>query len=221
MLNASLIRPCAIIRSLFCAKLDLLEQPPRRRRTLGRAHGSNAQEAQQAKTQPVDFRLSRMDLFGLRYIALLFATMGVLFGSLSRVADLAISPASAMQMPNAITWEGWVTPPDYTGLPQLYLNDLTDRDELELLAGSSILIHFYGAVGDHILTETVSRRIQDVPPATDQKQELTIAQAGEIAITGQNAQVWTVTLRADESPTVTLDQAFEKISLVCLSWAIA
>ena len=26
MLNASLIRPCAIIRSLFCAKLDLLER---------------------------------------------------------------------------------------------------------------------------------------------------------------------------------------------------
>ena len=85
-------------------------------------------EAQQAKTQPVDFRLSRMDPFGLRYIALLFATLGVLFGSLSRVAGLAISPASAMQMPNAITWEGWATPPDYTGLPQLYLNDLTDRD---------------------------------------------------------------------------------------------
>ena len=114
-----------------------------------------------------------------------------------------------MQMPNAITWEGWVTPPDYTGLPQLYLNDLTDRDELELLAGSRILIHFYGAMGDHILTETVSRRIQDVPPATDQKQEFTIAQAGEIAITGQNAHVWTVTLRADDRPTVTLDEAFE------------
>ena len=95
------------------------------------------------------------------------------------------------------------------GLPQLYLNDLTDRDELELLAGSRILIHFYGAVGDHILTETVSRRIQDVPPATDQKQEFTIAQAGEIAISGQNAQVWTVTLRADDRPTVTLDQEFE------------
>ena len=99
--------------------------------------------------------------------------------------------------------------PDYTGLPQLYLNDLTDHDELELLAGSRILIHFYGAVGDHILTETVSRRIQDVPAATDQKQEFTIAQAGEIAITGQNAQVWTVTLRVDDRPTVTLDQAFE------------
>ena len=167
------------------------------------------QEAQQAKTQPVDFRLSRMDPFGLRYIALLFATLGVLFGSLSRVAGLAISPASAMQMPNAITWEGWATPPDYAGLPQLYLNDLTDRDELELLAGSRILIHFYGALGDHILTETVSRRIQDVPPATNQKQDFTVAQAGEIAITGQNAHVWTVTLRNDGRPTVTLDEAFE------------
>jgi uncharacterized protein (TIGR02302 family) len=166
-------------------------------------------EAQQAKTQPVDFRLSRMDPFGLRYIALLFATMGVLFGSLSRVADLAISSASAMQIPNVITWEGWVTPPDYTGLPQLYLNDLTDRDELELLAGSRILVQFYGAIGDHILTETVSRRIQDVPAATDQKQEFTIAQSGEIAIIGQNPHVWKVTLRADDRPTVTLDEAFE------------
>jgi len=166
-------------------------------------------EAQQAKTQPVDFRLSRMDPFGLRYIALLFATMGVLFGSLSRVADLAISSASAMQIPNVITWEGWITPPDYTGLPQLYLNDLTDRDELELLAGSRILVQFYGAIGDHILTETVSRRIQDVPAATDQKQEFTIAQSGEIAIIGQNPHVWKVTLRADDRPTVTLDEAFE------------
>ena len=50
------------------------------------------QEAQQAKTQPVDFRLSRMDPFGLRYIALLFVTWGFVRIP-SRVADLAISPA--------------------------------------------------------------------------------------------------------------------------------
>jgi hypothetical protein len=167
------------------------------------------QEAEQAQPQPVDFRLSRMDPFGLRYIALLFATMGVMFGSLTRIADLAVSPAAAMQMPNAITWEGWVSPPEYTRLPQLYLNDLTDRDELELLAGSSVLIHFYGAVGDHNLSETVSRRIQDPLIATDPKQAFNIAQAGEISITGQNPQKWTIALRGDDIPSVTLDEAFE------------
>ena len=167
------------------------------------------QEAEQAQPQPVDFRLSRMDPFGLRYIALLFATMGVLFGSLKRIADLGVSPAAAMQMPNAITWEGWVSPPEYTRLPQLYLNDLTDRNELELLAGSSVLIHFYGAVGDHNLSETVSRRIQDPLIATDPKQAFNIAQAGEISITGQNPQKWTIALRGDDIPSVTLDEAFE------------
>ena len=167
------------------------------------------QEAEQAQPQPVDFRLSRMDPFGLRYIALLFATMGVLFGSLTRIADLGVSPAAAMQMPNAITWEGWVSPPEYTRLPQLYLNDLTDRDELELLAGSSVLIHFYGAVGDHNLSETVSRRVQDPLIATDPKQAFNIAQAGEISITGQNPQKWTIALRGDDIPSVTLDEAFE------------
>ena len=167
------------------------------------------QEAEQAQPQPVDFRLSRMDPFGLRYIALLFATMGVLFGSLTRIADLGVSPAAAMQMPNAITWEGWVSPPEYTRLPQLYLNDLTDRDELELLAGSSVLIHFYGAVGDHNLSETVSRRVQDPLIATDSKQAFNIAQAGQISITGQNPQKWTIALRGDDIPSVTLDEAFE------------
>ena len=167
------------------------------------------QEAEQAQPQPVDFRLSRMDPFGLRYIALLFATMGVLFGSLTRIADLGVSPAAAMQMPNAITWEGWVSPPEYTRLPQLYLNDLTDRDELELLAGSSVLIHFYGAVGDHNLSETVSRRVQDPLIATDPKQAFNIAQAGQISITGQNPQKWTIALRGDDIPSVTLDEAFE------------
>ena len=167
------------------------------------------QEAEQAQPQPVDFRLSRMDPFGLRYIALLFATMGVLFGSLTRIADLAVSSAGAMQMPNAITWEGWVSPPEYTRLPQLYLNDLTDRDELELLAGSRVLIHFYGAVGDHNLSETVSRRIQHPLIAADLKQAFNIAQAGEISITGQNPQKWTIALRGDDIPSVTLDEAFE------------
>ena len=167
------------------------------------------QEAEQAQPQPVDFRLSRMDPFGLRYIALLFATMGVLFGSLKRIADLGLSPAAAMQMPNAITWEGWVSPPEYTRLPQLYLNDLTDRDELELLAGSSVLIHFYGAVGDHNLSETVSRRSQDPLIATDPKQAFNNAQAGEISITGQNPQKWNIALRGDDIPSVTLDEAFE------------
>lgn len=166
-------------------------------------------EAQMATPQPIDFRLSRMDPFGLRYIALLFATLGVMFGSLSRVAELAVSPAQAMQMQNAITWEGWITPPDYTGLPQLYLNDLVDQDELALLEGSRVLVHFYGAIGDHLLNETVSRRVQNIPAATDQKQEFSVAQAGEIAITGNDEQSWSVVLRQDASPTVTLNDAFD------------
>ena len=86
---------------------------------------------------------------------------------------------------------------------------MTDRGELELLAGSSVLIHFYGAVGDHNLSETVSRRVQDPLIATDSKQAFNIAQAGQISITGQNPQKWTIALRGDDIPSVTLDEAFE------------
>ena len=112
-----------------------------------------------------------------------------------------------MQMPNAVTWEGWVTPPDYTGLPQLYLNDLTDRDELNCWQDQVFDPFLWCCGRSHPNRNRVSP-YSGCSPATDQKQEFTIAQAGEIAITGQNAQVWTVTLR-DDRPTVTLDQAFE------------
>ena len=67
----------------------------------------------------------------------------------------------------------------------------------------------------------MSRRIQDVPPATDQNQEFPIAQAGEIVITGQNAQVWTVTLRADESPQSRWIRHLKQISLAFQNWVIA
>ena len=47
------------------------------------------QEAQQAKTQPVDFRLSRMDPFGLRYICLLYTSPSPRDGLLSRMPSSA------------------------------------------------------------------------------------------------------------------------------------
>jgi hypothetical protein len=79
--------------------------------------------------------------------------MALLFGTLGRVADVGdvvtIGPGRGLGL--GPSWEGWVEPPIYTGLPSLYLNDIT-AEAFETPQGSRISLRFYGNPEDITVT---------------------------------------------------------------------
>jgi hypothetical protein len=98
-----------------------------------------------ARPPEPDLRLSSRDPYALRYVAATALAMALLFGTLGRVADVGdavtIGPGAASA--SGPSWEGWVEPPVYTGLPSLYLNDIT-AEGFETPQGSRISLRFYG-----------------------------------------------------------------------------
>ena len=119
-----------------------------------------AGRASEARAPEPDLRLSSSDPYALRYVAATAMAMALLFGTLGRVADVGeavtIGPGAASA--SGPSWEGWVEPPIYTGLPSLYLNDIT-AEEFETPQGSRISLRFYGNPDDITVTSDLG------PPA--------------------------------------------------------
>ncbi|MFC3117744.1 TIGR02302 family protein [Jhaorihella thermophila] len=160
-----------------------------------------AERARAARPVKPDLRVARQDPYALRYAAALALAVALVFGSVWRigsVAELGPGGASAAAGPS---WEGWVEPPRYTGLPTVYLAD-AKGEELKVPAGSRILLRFYGQVGDLALTETVSGRspAPDAPPATEH--DLTVTRDGELRIDGPGGRAWRVAVIPDDAPRV-------------------
>ncbi|NOD84447.1 TIGR02302 family protein [Ruegeria sp. HKCCD6119] len=146
-----------------------------------------------------DLRLASRDPYALRYAALLAFVVALVFGSLWRVgsvADMAPGTAAAGQGP---TWEGWVEPPRYTGLPTLYLADQTDA-ELAVPKGSRVTLRLYGEVGAHSLTENSSALGAEA--ATDPEQEFVAERSGQLRIDGPARREWAVEIIDDTAPQI-------------------
>ena len=170
------------------------------------AHQSRmAARARTAKPVPADLRLSRRDPFGLRYVALLVLLLGLVFGSFWRVGSVgSMGPrGGGAALASGPTWEGWLAPPPYTGLPVLYLPDLTG-ESLSAPAGSRLTLRFYGEVGALSLSETVSDRAEDLPAASDPAQDFVIRKSGDLAINGAGGRAWRVEVTPDRAPSVTI-----------------
>ena len=169
-----------------------------------RAHKARMEaRAVQAKAPAPNLRIAAADPFALRYVALLGLVVAMLFGSIWRVGsvgDMGPGSASAMSGP---TWEGWLQPPRYTGLPTRYLND-AKGEKLELPQGSLVTLRFYGQPGDLTLAETVSGRTGELPSAADVQQEFQITQAGELSIEGIGGRSWQVDVIEDEPPQISV-----------------
>nr|WP_308419743.1 TIGR02302 family protein [Cribrihabitans marinus] len=167
---------------------------------LWRAHQARmAERVRAAPPVKPDLRLADRDPFALRYTALLALVVALLFGSIWRVgsvADMTPGAATAAQGP---TWEGWIEPPRYTGLPTLYLAD-QDAEVLTVPQGSRITLHFYGEVGALSLAETVSGQTVAAPEAPQHGFDVT--RAGEIRIDGPGARGWEVDIVADSPPQI-------------------
>ncbi|GHC52661.1 DUF4175 domain-containing protein [Neogemmobacter tilapiae] len=160
-----------------------------------------ARVAAGAKPVQPDLNLASRDPFGLRYMALTLLAVALIFGSLWRAANvppLGIGPAVAGMAGPA--WEGWASPPGYTGKPSLYLNDIPAGD-VELPVGTKVQVRLYGEPGDLTLTETVSAALNP-PPASEAAQEFEVRQSGVIRIAGDNGREWQVSAQPDGMPSV-------------------
>ncbi|ABD53397.1 DUF4175 domain-containing protein [Jannaschia sp. CCS1] len=167
-----------------------------------------ANRAASARAPQPDLRVSRNDPYALRYIGVTAIAMALLFGGLSRVTEVGEVPlgpgaATAAAGPS---WEGWVEPPIYTGLPSLYLNDIT-ADTFEAPLGSDITLRAYGAPGEI----TLRTDIGPVPELDDgaYAQTVTMERGGTLAVDGPGGREWQVAVRPDQPPTVALEGEVE------------
>ena len=164
------------------------------------------EKAREAKAAKPDLQLASRDPFALRYVALLGLTVALLFGSFLRVASVADMAPGNQSVASGPSWEGWVEPPLYTGLPSLYLNDIS-RAGFEVPEGSRVTLRFYGEIGALMLNETVSARTEDVPPATEPVQAFDVMQDGVIGIDGPGGQSWEIVVLEDDNPSIEFDGA--------------
>ena len=163
-----------------------------------------ASRAATARAVEPDLRLASRDRFGLRYMALTLLVMALIFGSLWRVASLSeLTPGASALAATGPAWEGWATPPAYTGKPTLYLSDQTEST-LTLPKGTKLSLRLYGEPGALILAETVSGRTNP-PPASASSQEFTLSQSGQLTIQGDGGRDWKITALPDFPPTIQPD----------------
>lgn len=167
-----------------------------------------ASKAASARAPQPNLQVSRNDPYALRYVGAVALAMALLFGGLSRVTDvgevpLGAGPASASAGPS---WEGWVEPPLYTGLPSLYLNDIF-AEGFEAPLGSEVTLRAYGAPGEITLRTDIGRVPEPDPEAY--AQIVTMERGGTLTIDGPNGREWQVSVRPDMPPTVMLDGEVE------------
>lgn len=169
-----------------------------------------AARAATARAVEPDLRLASRDPYGLRYMALTLFVAALVFGSLWQVATLGALAPKGQAAAAGPAWEGWAEPPAYTGKPALYLADQTAPD-LSLPLGTRITLQFYGEPGSLILAETLSGRT-DVPPASEPRQEFTLAQSGTLEIQGTGGRAWSVTALPDAPPTITAEGKMRRLA---------
>ncbi|MBV1895416.1 MAG: TIGR02302 family protein [Rhodobacteraceae bacterium] len=167
-----------------------------------RAHQQRmAVRANAAKAAKPDLRLSSRDPYGLRYSSLVALIVALLFGSILRVGTVTdLTPGATALASTGPSWEGWVEPPRYTGLPTLYLNDITG-ETLRTPQGSRVTLRFYGEPGALTLVETVSGQI-GITATTDPARDFSVNQNGELRIDGAGGQAWSVDMIADAAPQI-------------------
>lgn len=159
------------------------------------AHLAQMQRASRAaRAVPPAFDLPARDPMGLRLLALLALLAALLFGPAGRIGalgDLArgAGPAVAASGP---VWEGWITPPAYTGKPALYLADQPQGD-LAVPIGSRVSLRLYDSGA------AVVQDVTDAPIAQGDAPAFDITRSGDLAIAGAT---WRVIAQADQPPFV-------------------
>ncbi|MEO9820526.1 MAG: TIGR02302 family protein [Paracoccaceae bacterium] len=166
-----------------------------------RAHQARmAERAANAKAVPADLRIAKHDPYALRFMAGLIFGVALIFGSLASVGSVRDISTGDSGLASGPVWEGWAESPRYTGRPTVYLNDI--EGALELPVGSLITLRLYGEVGALTVSETVSGRTGELPPASSPEQDFTITKEGTLSIDGPGGRSWDVVLIPDAPPKV-------------------
>lgn len=171
-------------------------------RAVWEAHQARmADRAAQASAVSPDLRVSDRDPYALRYVAVLALAVALIFGSFLRVSSVTEMTPGGNTLANGPTWEGWVEPPAYTGLPSLYLADQDDKT-LEIAQGSRITLRLYGALGALTISETVSGRTDNLPSAAEATQSFDAVRSGVLSIDGPGGRSWEIEILDDAPPLV-------------------
>lgn len=170
---------------------------------LWQAHQARmAEKAEAAQPPKPDLRISALDPFGLRFLAAIFLSVAVLFGSFNRLGNLSdLAPGPVAPSIVGASWEGWVEPPAYTGLPTLYLNDQPEG-ALSVPVNSRVILRLYGEIGALTVQETVSARVGELPSSAGAAQEFQLRQDGQLEVVGPGGRSWSVDLLADLAPEI-------------------
>lgn len=176
-------------------------------RAVWAAHIARAKTALKgAKPVEPDLKVADRDPFALRYAALLFFGIAVMFGSIWRLgAPEGVLPGTPGEAVIAgPSWEAWVEPPAYTSLPTIYLNDVRAA-EFEVPVGSQITMRLYGQLGSIPWAETLSG--QPAPEEPQSAFTIDVAQSGMLSIEDQS---WSISARTDRRPEVLFEGAIER-----------
>lgn len=170
-----------------------------------------AERAASARPPQPDLRLHERDPYGLRFVAATAFAMALLFGTLWRVAEVSDAMAGAPQLPatGGPSWEGWVEPPLYTGLPSLYLNDIV-AEEFEAPAGSRITLRLYGDATQIGITHSLQEGAAPVDPASLSRQ-IVLEQSGDLEVAGPETRRWSIVMLPDHAPSVELAEPVEGV----------
>ena len=169
------------------------------------------ERARSAQAVEPDLKISDRDPFALRYVAVMTFVVAAIFGSILKVSSVAeMGPGAGGQaLAAGPAWEGWVEPPAYTGRPSLYLNDIA-RNAISVPQGSELTLRLYGEIGALTVSETVSGRTGDVPPATDPAQGFTVTQTGRVTIDGPGGKSWEIRVIPDDAPSIEVAGPIER-----------
>lgn len=169
---------------------------------LWHAHLSRMEaEARTARPPVPDLRVAGRDPFALRLMAAVAFVMALGFTS-GPVAIGSSPPAANTACPDcpvSASWEGWIEPPAYTGLPSLYLND-QPSGPLLVPKGSTLTLRFYGldngsiSLGGDLLDDTTTENMQI---------EITRNSGLSIDVAGQDTgHNWRITAMGDIPPEI-------------------
>lgn len=176
-------------------------------RALWDRHQQNmATRAVHAQVPALDVRLSKRDPYGLRLMAVIAAVSAFLFAPADTAANLrAALLQTSGELPVGVSYEAWVNPPEYTGIPAIYLQEVPAGERLSVPTGSEVVVRVYGLAEDVRLTETVSGG--DTMFSEDQTSlkavTFQIVQSGVVGVyDGSDVMAeWDVLAQPDTSPT--------------------
>lgn len=168
---------------------------------LWRAHRARmAQAAGRARPVAPSPDLVRRDPYAIRLVAATAASVALLFAVPGGQGPLAGMPGAAGAAIGP-SWEGWITPPAYTGRPTLYLNEIT-RESFDVPQGARVVLRFYGATGALRLEQSLDDGV--MADDTGQALEFDARRSGRLAILGPNGRDWDVTVLPDALPQIAL-----------------